>query len=342
MRHLILGICLLLLSAPQGQAQDWQSAMLSSSARLRLFALMAARPNGAADAVGQLQKSQGFHHISGAGPQYIQHDVSLAPYLAFDNNINGGTPGQTILIQGLLFDILPASQAKQGLVGGVSGGASLRISLSPKTVLIADQGVILARALDHDLSIAGFQSDLCLGQYLGRADWLDLCFGHNQSQRALSKSAMQSITLGLSQQFMTSFAFHEASAKLRRDMTSDYAKLTLEMGLISALSNWGLSETRIEVSAPIEGQHTRIFGVSLALTRPFWGQNTTFSVSYAREGGANFFGDPRHDDVIGLGLTRSLIPGVDLSLSLRDRKSSLANYDGVTLGLDMRFSKFTF
>lgn len=342
MRNFIFVICLLLLSAPQGQAQDWQTAMLSSSARLRLFALMTARPEGANDVVGQLQKAQGFHHLSGAGPQYIQHDISLAPYLAFDNNINGGTPGQTILIQGLLFDILPASQAKQGFVGGVSGGASLRLSLSPKTVLVADQGVILARALDHDLSLAGFQTDLCLGQYLGRADWLDLCFGHNQSQRALSQSVTQSISLGLSQQFMTPFAFHEVSGKLRRDMTSDYAKLTLEMGMISALPNWGLAETRIEMSAPIEGQHTRIFGASFALTRPIMGQNTTLSVSFAREGGANFFGDPRRDDVMGLGLARPLIPGVDLSLSLRDRKSTLANYQGVTLGLDLRFSKVTF
>ena len=333
---------IMILAAPSLRAQDWQTAMTSSSARLRLYALMLARPDGAAEAVGQLQRSQGFGHRAGAGPQHLTHGLSLTPYLAFDNNINGGTPGQTIMIGPALFTISPASQAKQGFVAGLSGTANLRLSLSPFTVIEANYTKVLARALEYDLSVMAAQANLCLGQFLGGTDWMDLCVSHSQSQRASFQSDKTQISIGLTKQFTTRAGLHEAEAQLRQEVARDYTKLNLEMGLITAKSSLGLLDMRADIGQHIKGQHTRLFGGSIALSRPVWGKTTTVFASYAKEGGGAFFGDPRVDEVFSLGLSRPLYQGLAATMTLRDRKSTLANYDGVTLGLDFNFSKVTF
>lgn len=342
MRLFALLISILILAALPLRAQDWQTALSASSPRLQLFALMMARPDGAAELVANLQKSQGFAHQRGAGVQYVHHALTFAPYLSYDNNINGGTPGQTILIGGLPFQIAPASQAKQGLLAGLTSSADLRLSLSPHTVISANQSFLLARAVDYDLSVAAVQTDLCLGQFLGAADWLDLCIGQSKTERALFRSATPYISLGLTKQFASPLGFHEASGKLQRRLTADYRQLNLEMGLTTARATLGVLETRFDFGQHIVGQHTRLFGASVALRRPLLEQNTTFFASYAKEGGARFFGDPRDDEVYGLGISRPILGGLAVTLSLRNRKSTLANYDGVTFGVDFNFSKVTF
>jgi hypothetical protein len=129
-------VCLALCAMPvqaQPYAHHWQAAMEAPSPRLRLFALMAERPQGAGQAVAALQKGQGFAHLAGQGPQIVASGVSLGPVLRYDNNINGGTPGDTILIGGLPFTISPDARAISGMVFGAEAGGSLRLSLSPRT-----------------------------------------------------------------------------------------------------------------------------------------------------------------------------------------------------------------
>ena len=130
--------------------------------------------------------------------------------------------------------------------------------------------------------------------------------------------------------------------KLRQATTKDYKKLSLDLGLTTARAQWGVLETRAEFGQYVAGEHTRLFGATVALTRPILGAQTTLFASYAREGGAVFFGDPRRDQVVSLGLSRPINDVFGLNLSLTDRHSTLANYDGVTLGLDFTFQGLTF
>ncbi len=318
----------------------WQAAMQSNAARLKLFALMAQRPDGAADRVAALQRGQGFGHIAGKGPQIISSGLRLAPVLRYDSNINGGTPGETILIAGLPFSIPPESRARAGLIFGASLGGAARLSVSPTAVLDANLSASLAKG--QGSSVQTTAASLCFGQFLGGTNWLDLCLQRNIAERALSQSDQTTASIGLTQQFASDFALSEAEFKLRQSVTEDYQKLSLDLGLTTARAQWGALETRVEFGQHIAGQHTRLFGASLSLMRPILGADTLFYASYAREGGAGFFGTARKDQVVSLGLSRQITSIVGLNLSLQDRQSTLANYDGVTLGIDFTFRDLTF
>lgn len=334
----IWAICLACSALPlQAQPYDyhWQAAMQAASARLRLFALMAQRPDGAGDAVAELQRGQGFAHQA---PQILSSGLRLDPILRYDSNINGGTPGETILIVGLPFTIAPEQRAVSGIIWGAEIGASLRFSISPKTVVEAKASASSA----HGASVKTATASLCLGQFLGRTDWLDLCLQRDTADRALSHNDQTTASIALSHQFATAFALSEAQVKLRQTVAQDYQKLSLDLGLTTARAQWGLLETRAEFGQYIAGEHTRLFGATLSLTRPIWGANTVVYASYAREGGADFFGHPRKDEVISLGLSRPINDLFGLNLSVQDRRSTLANYDGVTLGLNFTFRGLTF
>jgi hypothetical protein len=328
------------LAKAQPYDSHWQAAMQASSARLRLFALMAQRPDGAADAVAALQKGQGFAHIADQGPQILSSTVRVGPVLRYDSNINGGTPGETISIGGLPFSISPETRAVSGIVWGGAVSGSLRLSLSPTTIL--DANLSASRAQGQGAMITTRSAALCLGQYLGGSDWLDLCLARDVADRALSHNDQTSVSIGLTQQFATDFALSEAQIKLRQTVVTDYQKLSLDLGLSTARARWGLLETRAELGQYIAGEHTRLFGATLSLTRPVLGTDTVIFASYSREGGASFFGDPRWDQVVSLGLSRPITDVLGLNLSLQDRQSTLANYDGVTWGLDFTFQRLTF
>lgn len=336
-------VCLALCAMPvqaQPYAHHWQAAMEAPSPRLRLFALMAERPQGAGQAVAALQKGQGFAHLAGQGPQIVASGVSLGPVLRYDNNINGGTPGDTILIGGLPFTISPDARAISGMVFGAEAGGSLRLSLSPRTTLDAKLAASFAEG--QGAQVKTQSAALCLGQFLGRADWLDLCVQRQISDRALSNSDQTTASIALTQQFATKFALSEAQIKLRQTITEDYDKLSLDLGLTTARATWGVLDTRAEFGQYIAGEHTRLFGATLSLSRPILGADTTLFASYGREGGADFFGAPRWDHVVGFGVTRPITNVLGLTLSLQDRRSTLANYEGVTLGIDFTFRDLTF
>lgn len=314
--------------------------MESGSPRFQLFALMAQRPDGAGDTVAALQRGQGFAHLPDHGPQVVASSIRLGPVLRYDSNINGGIPGETILIVGIPFTIAPPSRAKKGLVLGGSASGNLRLSVSPMTVI--DVNLSASRAQGQGLTVQSRAADLCMGQFMGGANWLDICIERDLSDRALSQSDQTTASIGLTQQFASAFALSEARLKLRKSKNDDYDKLWLDLGLTTARAQWGLLKTEAEFGQYIAGEHTRLFGATLSLSRPILGETTTLFASYAREGGADFFGAARRDEVVSLGMSRPITKLLGLNLSLQDRKSSLANYDGVTFGVDFTFRNFTF
>lgn len=343
----LIAICAVLpLAAQTFGAQpydsDWQAAMAAGSPRLRLFALMVARPAGAGGTVAALQNLQGFGHPAGAGPRLIQRGLSIGPVVSYDNNINGGTPGKTINLGGLIFQLAPKSQAKSGLILGLAPSGNLRFSIAKGTVIDAHLSLMGAHSFAQDLSVTSYDASLCAGQYLGHSDWLDLCFGQNGFRRALSDGSETAISLGFTRQFATGIGLHEANVNLRQIRNADYDKLTAAFGLTTARASLGVLEARLEKGQYISGQHTRLLGASLSLTRPIFGKTTSIFAKYGYEAGAAFFGNPRYDHVYTLGATRPLSDHFGVTVSVQNRTSTLANYDGVTFGLDFTFQDLTF
>ena len=194
---MVLILCAVFAVPLQAQPFDhhWQAAMQGGSARLPLFALMVQRPQGAAETVASLQQGQGFGHIAGQGPQRLSSGLSLSPILRYDNNINGGTPGDSILIGGLPFTIPAESRALSGVIWGADVGGSLRYSLSPKTVV--DAHLSAGRAQGQGARVETKSGSVCVGQFLGGSEWLDLCLQRDIANRALSQNDQTTASLAL-------------------------------------------------------------------------------------------------------------------------------------------------
>lgn len=312
----------------QAYGSDAQAALAGAAPRLQWFALQSDPAPGAV----ALQRYLGLAHAPGMGPAYVAHELGLAPVLEFDSNINGGTPGGYVQIGGLKFTLTEASKAKAGVVLGMAASASLRLSLAPGRVIEGSASGQIARAPQHDLTRRSYALRLCGAQHLGRSDWLDLCIGRRGTQRALASGDETHAAVGFARQYANRHGLHEASLRLERVDNGHYAKTSLDFGATHASARLGVVEWRVEWGEYIPGQHTRLGGVALSLTRPLWGAQTTLFVAGAQEGGGAFFGTARTDQVFRLGLTRALHPRLALTLSAEDRRSSLENYTGVTMG----------
>lgn len=332
----------LLLAVPLKPAQaqaygsDWEAALAGGSARLQLFALQAYQPDGAADYTALLQNYLGLNH--GGGLDYVAHSLGLSPVLEYDTNINGGTPGGYIRLGNFKFTLTEASTAKAGVVVGVAPSASLRLSLAPGRVIEAMASGQIARAPQHDLMRRSYALRLCGAQHLGRSDWLDLCLGRRGVRRILSEADESHASMGFSRLFATRYGLHEASIRLERVETQGFGKNSLDFGITHAAARVGIVDWRIELGQYIAGEHTRLAGVSLSLTRPILGQQTSVFAAGAREAGAEFFGTPREDQVFRMGLSRRITDRVSLSLSAEDRRSTLENYNGTTLGFSLNIT----
>lgn len=323
------------IAAAQAYRSDLDAAVSAGSPRMKLFALMQARPQGGEELARGLQNSMGL--LQERGASVISSHLFLSPVLEYDSNINGGTPGETIKIGNFLFTINPDSRAKSGLVAGVAPFAQMRIAMGGASYVNLSAQASAARALDYDLTRRSFAVDLCGAKYLGHADWLDICTGRRGGDRAMASGRENYVSLGYARQFIGRGGYFDASAKLQHVDNGTYGKTSLDFGSAHASGKVGLIEWRTELGQKIKGQHTRLAGATVSLTRPILGAQTTIFFSGAHEGGANFFGTPRWDDAFNLGLARNFGARTNITLSVQNRRSTLENYTGTTLDFNLRF-----
>lgn len=322
----------------QAYPDDLQAVLAGGSARLQLFALQTVRPDGAGNYVGLLQRHLGLDHQPSIGPRYLSHSLTVSPVLEQDANVNGGTQGTHILLGSFQFKISDDSRAKSGLVAGLAPAANLRLSLAPGRTVEASASASIARALDYDLTRRSFGLRLCAAQYLGRADWLDICAGRRGSDRALSSSAETHASIGFARQYASRYGFHEATVRMERVDNGTFAKTSLDFGVTHASARLGVVDWRIELGQRIPDQHTRLGGVSLSLTRPILGAQSTVFLSGTQEGGANFFGLDRIDQSFRAGISRPITPRASVTLSVEDRRSTLENYTGTSFGFSVNIA----
>ncbi len=326
------------IAVAQAYPSDLEAALATGSPRLKLFALMQVRPEGGGELATALQRGLGLRHPKGAAPQVIDAGLSLAPVLDYDSNINGGTPGQTLNIGGLIFALTPESQAKSGLVMGFAPLARLRLSVGQGRSIEVFASGSVARALDYDLTRQTYGFGLCGAQYLGRADWVDICGGRRGAVRALSQPREDYISLALARQYASQNGYCEASLRLQSVDYGSFSKSLVDFGISQASARLGVLDWRVDLGEYIEGQHTRLAGLTLSQTRPIWGRQTTIFASGAYEGGATFFGLRRWDQAFGIGVSRGFGTGGVWTLSLQDRRSTLENYAGQTFGLSFSWA----
>ncbi|MDZ7906018.1 MAG: hypothetical protein U5N55_09800 [Cypionkella sp.] len=304
-----------------------------ASPRLQLFAA----PQGAIE-IGQMQRALG---LSG-GQGVIFARAGLAPVLRYDPNINGGTPGETIKIGGLIFTLSEDSRAKAGLIAGLSPSARMKFSFGRGHVLEASASAAALRALSHDLTTRSHNASLCNANFLGRATWLDICARQSATLRDLGTSRSTSRSLGLAHQFAGAGGVFEITAKRSQTRHVDYSKMSTDLGITYAAPRLGTLRLDWVQGERIAGKHTQLQGASLSLSRKMFQRPTMVFASYTRDGGASFFGAPREDTAYSFGVSRAIGRKMRVTLSWRRSQSTLENYSGHSIGFDVTFADLRF
>jgi hypothetical protein len=338
---------------------NWEPALNSGSQRLMLFALQSEKPIGADDFVSQLQYDLALRQAAGAGPKMLSYDASLRPIAEYDNNINGGVPKDYFYI-GPFRHVFPDEHvAKAGIVLGAEVNLSSRIALAPGRTLDLSAMASQAHSPDYDLDKLHAATSACFAQFLGKTSWADLCFGNAFNQTAKSISKEQFLSFGGSRVFASDFGFHEFSATFKKTWNNDfdrmqhssddrtqhssdkYAKSSLALKLLTAKAGIGALAIDLDLGEFVPDQNTRLFGTGISLTRPIAGKVTMLFAGYAVEGGANFLGKDRRDEVYSIGINRNVTKHANITLRLSQRSSDASLFDGVrTVDFDVNLIGF--
>jgi hypothetical protein len=310
------------------------AAQYGPSARLALYALALDNHPNTHGATAKAKVDAGLFHPLGSPAQLVAQAFRIYPIVFYDHNINGGIYGQTVMLGGLPFDIAPKARAVSGIMAGAQANFLARYSLSYGRVIEARASAAAAQQLGGDLALRRAQAQLCAAQYLGHAHWLDICMAQNAVLRALAQTRSRSISAALSRQFAAHGALGELGFLLRRSDFGSHSAASAQLWL--HLARRDMLSFQFEFGQARAGHHSRLFAASAAVTRPILGKKTTLSAQYARDGGGDFFGQTRLDENLALGLARPLRGG-EITLSLGHRQSSLPQFTGPQLGLNLTF-----
>lgn len=336
MRSLALSLVLALISAgatadPVPVQTQWGASFYSGSQRMVLFSLLRDRPEGYLPLARKITGNLGLAHTNGI--RLISRSVDTSPVLEYDDNINGGQPGESFQAGPFEFTVAEDEQAKSGAVLGAELSGTATLAFGDRNRAIFQAANQFAYSPDHRLGRARASASVCLDSYGGNWTWLEACATHSRQSRELSSTRRTTVTFGTSRVFESDLGVHEGNLRLRQLTTADYSKPVLGMSLKTASPSIGTVSLDLEVSAELEGHNTTTRQATAKLSRPLLGVSGSLRVTYARQEGSKFFGQDRRDDVYSLGLTRRLNNRLTVGASVTERKSSIDFYERRTLGL---------
>lgn len=326
--------------AAQTPATNWQAALDSGAPRLMLFALQVEKPAGADAFVARLQYGQAMQQAKAAPPVMLSYRADLRPIVAYDGNINAGLPGDTIYLGGYPFTIAAEDRAKAGMVFGAEASLTARFAIAPGNTLDLTAYGAQSHSFDYGLDILNAGVSACGAQYWGHTTWTELCLGDSFSQRDNAPERERFASIGISKVFASRLGFHEARASLQTSRRAQYDKASLNLHLITARAGLGALNLRLDFGERVNRYNTRLFGATVALTRPIAGVHITVFAGYAREGGGALLATPREDDIFSLGFNRKIAKHAEVTLRLSQHQSTIPAYDSLAVDLDLTLVDF--
>ncbi|WP_449043679.1 hypothetical protein [Paracoccus versutus] len=319
------------------QPDRTQAALMSGSPRLAGFALMRDRPAGRAPLLARLLHHEGMLRDARPQPVLLSRHLTARPLLRWDDNINGGIPGESLTVGGIDLTVSPESRARGGLVLGLAASAGARYRLAPGRVLRLAGQATAVYSPRHDLSRQDLGLGACLAQHLGEWRFVDLCGGYAFGRTDLSESHLAWTGLRGTRLFEAAGALHEMSLGLRQTWRKDYRQAFADLSLGSAVSGIGAVGLQLSAGERVAGHNAIRYRAGLSLTRPVGNRPVTLGIGWQREEGSAVFGTPRRDDVRTLGIEVALTPKFTLLLAGQRRSSTVPMYDENRVMLDVRW-----
>lgn len=342
---LLLAALILIVSGQVAGAQirfaDMVRAIrLGGTERMMVFAL--SDPGLPPDAwVARERLLQGLGVRAPAGA-ITRRNLSYAPILTWDSNINGGYGNSEFTFAGLPFAIGKQYRAVSGLLIGGSVVGSLRMGLGGRTGLALSAHANAAWSPEHDMWKLSAGASACANRMISHATWGHGCLDASWRRIELGESDRYGARVGLSHAFFSGIGIHELAAELqhnRHDGSNGYDQRLAGLSLTSALSGGYALVVGAQVGeevGQVDAMRERIWiGMGFELSgRPAW-----ITLGAQRNRGGAFLSEALEKRVWSVGLSYRASDDFGLSVHGSRTDSNVSFYDDgqIGLSLDWRF-----
>ncbi len=319
--------------AALAQSPTWPYAIASGSQRLALMALLRDQPAGADAVTAGLIAAQGFAPDAGADLSW-----SVVPGVAWEDNLNGGIPAQSLRLYGLNFVIDEASRAKSGLTPTLSMGISARKTLAPGAVVQVYALASGAYSLDHHLGKADIVMGACSGHSL-EADWfMDICLRQTRRLRDLGNTTERLYSVGFEKLLALGNSLHSVTIRPQIEEVDRRARPMIGMDWVGIYPDLGILSLSV-LGGPAPAGYGGVTGfASIGIKRDLLGAVTGVSLSAETAAGQSYLGLAREDETYTLRLSRQMGQWGDAQVGYRKRLSSIPGFEDTAflLGFDFK------
>ncbi len=331
--------CLSVLLPIAATAQAaWEAAAQSGSGELLLYTLMRERPAGFEEPAVALARRLALTERSVRVAEIAHTSLRFSPALAYDDNINAGVPGRSILVGSYEFVIDEESRAKEGIVVGADGGAGIALALGAGARMTADLGLSWRYAPAHDLMWQAAQAELCTTRPYADWRWIEGCVSLRGTERALSTTFTRRLAFANRRVVSSGWGDHELTLGAFFEDSEGVEQAGASLCLLTARPGFGLVGFELVAGERVRGRSAVTAAASLWGARDIFGAPGTLVLSVREESGSRFFDRTREDRVWNLSVARDIGDRLTATLGLTARNSNVAVYDdhAVTFALQFR------
>jgi hypothetical protein len=263
--------------------------------------------------------------------------VSAAPFLRYDDNLNGGFPADAVVVQGRRFEIAEENRAVSGLIGGVAAFGGWRKGLGDGVALEVNGAASLGVAPMQGLVKASLAGEVCLRR-MARIDLnMHACVDGDHQSHDLGRGDRVGVAFGGSRILAAFGALHEVRGEIRLDRHLDAAtwggvlQPILSIATTSILPGPSAWFARADLGAPA-GEHLTMRS-SLRLGRSWImaERPVTLAAGWERSAGGRFLGEDRVDDLVTVSGSIALTDRISLHLSVGRTFSTAGPFDRTSI-----------
>lgn len=321
-----------------GDALDWRAARLSGSDRLLLFSLLRDKPRGYREAALTVARRQALTKDPGERAYIAERRASAFPVLSWDDNINGGLPGDGIVLGGVRF-VPTEDAARAGVVLGLGGSGRLAWAVGDGVRVALQAAATHVHAPEEDLSRSTAGASACATRTTTGFAFVEGCLRLAAVDRDLSSTVSRRVELRGGRVFASALGDHELSLGIFRDDRDGVPQDGVTATLLTARGGLGALGASLSLGERVEGRGAvDLYGALWVTREAAGGAPMRVSLSYARERGARLLGSvAREDRTVTASLSRPIADGLSATVGLTRRDSTIDGFGGTSLSLGLSF-----
>ncbi|RWR05092.1 hypothetical protein [Paenirhodobacter populi] len=321
-------------------ADIWGALRLAGSESLMTYALsQPGLPRDALRARNRMLEDAGFIGFRGKPSRTW---FSASPVIAWDNNLNGGFAGTSLVAGGLMFEVDKRYARKSGALFGGQINAGLSMPLANGIAWTNRIYAMAGWAPGHELFKTRAYADSCVKRMLNISTYVTGCADFSYSKYELGETGTHGFRLGVIEDFIALSGAHEVTVTYRHGFyggSSDYEQDAASVRLTSAWSSGFATFVGAQAGSEVDGYIALRERIEGGVSFFAWERPVSLSVSAQSNRGGLFLGEKRRDDVYSVAVIIGLTDKVTASIAVSETRSNADFFSdtGINVDFSLRF-----